>query len=253
MPKYEEEEREAMDLWLADKIEAWTKDRKEPFTVRQATAALRSDPGLLAVGELLTGRPDFDVETLVGDLIRADAVPNLKHHVFKPDGLHKRAAWEETWRLQHEEDAGKIVTPPVPPKYERTDYLKGEYWSLRGKLDVPRERFIAFTEVPPPTGDELLYGWAGWTHRERAQTLLALDEQLEAAGVKVPDRYGVLHGVWFLLPYVAWDAPEAARDFRADVKSLVGEAGVTEAMLADWAERFPLTKPRAAARGKKRA
>lgn len=253
MPKYEEEEREAMNLWLADKIEAWTKDRKEPFTVRQAAAALRADPGLLAVGELLTGRSDFDIDTLVGDRIRADAVPNLKHHLFKPDGLLKRAAWEETWRLQHEEDAGKAVTPPVPPKYERTDYLKPEYWSLRGKLDVPKERFIAFTEVPPPTGEELLYGWAGWTHKERAHVLLALDEQLEGAGVKVPDRYGVLYGVWFLLPYVAWEAPDAARDFRADVKSLVGESGVTEAMLTDWAERFPLTKPRAAPRGKKAA
>jgi hypothetical protein len=253
MPKYDEEEREAMTLWLADKVEAWVKDRKEPFTVRQAAAALRADPGLLAVGELLTGRPDFDVDTLVGDLIRADAVPNLKHHVFKLDGLLKRAAWEETWRLQHEEDAGKTVTPPVPPRYERTDYLKPEYWPLRGKLDVPKERFIAFTEVPPPTGEELLYGWAGWTHKERAHVMLALDEQLEGAGVKVPDRYGVLYGVWFLLPYVAWEAPDAARDFRADVKSLVGESGVTEAMLTDWAERFPLTKPRAAPRGKKAA
>ena len=253
MPKYEVDEHDAMECWLADKLEAWAKGRKEPFTVGQVAAAFRSDPGLLAVGELLTGRSDFDVDMLVGDLIRADSVPNIKHHVFKPDGLIKRAAWEETWRLQHDEDAGKTVSPTVPAKYGRPDYLKAEYWALRDKLDVPKERFIAFTEVPPPTGEELLYGWAGWTHKERAHVLLALDEQLEGAGVKVPDRYGVLYGVWFLLPYVAWDAPDAARDFRADVKSLVGESGVTEAMLTDWAERFPLTKPRAAPRGKKAA
>jgi hypothetical protein len=53
--------------------------------------------------------------------------------------------------------------------------------------------------------------------------------------VPVAERHGLLYGVQFLLPYVAWESPEAARDFRADVKSLVGEAGVTEAMLDEWA------------------
>ncbi|KYG04932.1 hypothetical protein BE21_43850 [Sorangium cellulosum] len=257
-PDHDAEEREAMELWLADRIEAWARERKEPFTIRQAAAALRADPALLAVGELLTGRPDFDVDALVGERVRADAVPNTKHHVFTAEGLLKRAAWEETWRLQHLEDEGRLplgedgkpIPIPVPRKYDRTDYQRPEFWSLRGKLDVPKERFIAFTEVPPPVGEETLYGWAGWTHRERARVLLALDEQLENAGVPVADRYGVMHGVWFLLPYVAWESQDAARDFRADVKSIVGEAGVTEAMLAEWAGRFPLAKPRAGGRGK---
>ncbi|KYF85884.1 hypothetical protein BE20_13440 [Sorangium cellulosum] len=257
-PDHEAEEREAMELWLADRIEAWARERKEPFTIRQAAAALRADPALLAVGELLTGRPDFDVDALVGERVRADAVPNTKHHVFTAEGLLKRAAWEETWRLQHLEDEGRLplgedgkpIPIPVPRKYDRTDYQRPEFWSHRGKLDVPKERFIAFTEVPPPVGEETLYGWAGWTHRERARVLLALDEQLENAGVPVADRYGVLHGVWFLLPYVAWESQDAARDFRADVKSIVGEAGVTEAMLTEWAGRFPLAKPRAGGRGK---
>jgi hypothetical protein len=44
------------------------------------------------------------------------------------------------------------------------------------------------------------------------------------------------------LPYVAWESPEAASDFRADVRSLVGENGVTEAMLEEWATRFPPPK-----------
>ncbi|WP_437960322.1 BREX-2 system adenine-specific DNA-methyltransferase PglX [Sorangium sp. So ce119] len=257
-PDHGAEEREAMDLWLADRIEAWARERKEPFTIRQAAAALRADAALLAVGELLTGRPDFDVDALVGERVRADAVSNTKHHVFTAEGLLKRAAWEETWRLQHLEDEGRLpldedgkpIPIPVPRKYDRTDYQRPEFWSLRGKLDVPKERFIAFTEVPPPVGEETLYGWAGWTHRERARVLLALDEQLENAGVPVADRYGVLHGVWFLLPYVAWESQDAARDFRADVKSIVGEAGVTEAMLAEWAGRSPLTKPKTGGRGK---
>lgn len=241
-PDYAKEQQEAMELWLDDRLEAWAKERSEPFTAAQAGAALRADPGILAVGELLTGRSDFDVDALIEDRLRLAAVPNIKHHVFKPEGLLKRAEWERTWEKQHKEDRGEAASPAVPPKYGDKDYLRKEYWAQRGKLDVPKERFIAFTEVPPPTGAETLYGWAGWTPRERAKAMLGLDEQLEAAGVKVADRHGLLYGVWFLLPYVAWESADAARDFRADVKSLVGENGVTEPMLDEWAKRFPPPK-----------
>ncbi len=241
-PDCEREERQAMELWLDDRLEAWAKERAAPFTAAQASAALRSDAGVLAVGELLSRRSDFDVDVLIAERVRLAAVPNMKHHVFKAEGLLKRAEWEKTWEQQHREDFGESVKPDVPPKYSKEDFLKKEYWDLRGKLDVPKERFIAFTEVPPPTGAETLYAWAGWTPRERAKAMLGLDEQLEAAGVNVADRHGLLYGVWFLLPYVAWESADAARDFRADVRSLVGENGVTEAMLDEWAKRFPPPK-----------
>ena len=46
-------------------------------------------------------------------------------------------------------------------------------------------------------------------------------------------------------------SPQAAADFRADVKSLVGEQGVTEAMLDEWAsQRAAVSKPRATRRRK---
>jgi hypothetical protein len=38
---------------------------------------------------------------------------------------------------------------------------------------------------------------------------------------------------------VAWEPESAAQDFRADVRSLVGEGGVTDVMLAEWTKRFP--------------
>ncbi len=238
-PDHEKEEREALSLWLADRLEDWAKERKSPFTAAEIASALRSDPGVLAAGELLTGRPDFDVDALLTELLRKDAVPNQKHHVFTQEGLLNRAQWERTWEEQHKEDRGEKANPEAPDKYDAKDYLRAEYWSLRGKLDVPKERFIAFTEVPPPVGEPLLYGWAGWTHRERARALLALDEELENAGVKKQDRLGLLWGAQFLLPYVAWESPSAASDLRADIRGVVGEDGVTDAMLKEWAERFP--------------
>ncbi len=243
-PDHAAEEAAGFTRYLDDRVETWVKERKEPFTVAHVAAALRSDAAFLAVGELLTARKDFDVDALIATRLRAESVPNNKHHVFKPEGLKKRAEWERTWQAQHEEDAGKPVTPPVPPKYDRVDYQKGEYWTHRGKLDVPKERFIAFTEVPPLEDGAPLFGWAGWTPRERARALLGLDERLEAAGVPVPERYGVLYGVWFLLPYVAWESTSAAADLRADVTSLVGKEGVTDTLLEAWGAGFALSAPK---------
>ncbi|MFO0761824.1 MAG: hypothetical protein U0359_35615 [Byssovorax sp.] len=255
-PDHDKEEREALTLWLQDHLEDWARTRKDPFTVAQAAAALRNDPALLAVGELLTGRADFDVDALLAEQIADQAVPTLKVHVFKPEGLRKRAQWEETWRLQHLEDAGQKVTPPVPPKYDTKDYLRTEYWSLRGKLDVPKERFLSFTEVPAGVSDAPLFGWAGWTHRERAKVLLGLDEKAESAGVPVKERLGLLYSAWFLLPYVAWEDAKAAADLRADIRGVVGEQGVTEAMLEEWAAAHPppgVRKPREAKEPKEKA
>lgn len=236
-PDHATEERDALRTWLADRIEDHVKARRETWTVPQVAVALGSDPSVRAVAEVLEARSDYDLEALIEERVRSESVPNNKHHVFKPDGLIKRAAWEETWALQHREDAGEKVSPPVPPKYGSGDYLRAEHWSQRGKLDVPKERFIAFTEIP---GDgPTRYGWAGWTPRERAKVLVEVDEALESDGVAKDDRLGVLYGVWFLLPWVAWESKSAAEEFAAIVREQVGPDGVTDAMLAEWAAKHP--------------
>ncbi|MRG98412.1 BREX-2 system adenine-specific DNA-methyltransferase PglX [Polyangium spumosum] len=252
-PDHAAEEKAALTEWLADRIEAWAKTRTEPFTIVQAAAALQGDPAVLAVAEVREGRADFDLEKLAAELIQADAVPNNKYDVFKPEGLVKRAAWEETWRLQHREDAGEKLTIPVPPKYASSDYQKPDYWHHRGKLDVPKERFIAFTEVPRREGPAgALFGWAGWTPRQRARVLLELDEQAETEGVPLEERIGLLYGAWFLVPYVAWESKDAAEEFAAIVKGAVGDAGVTEEMGRRWAEGRSVAKPvRGRGRGKR--
>jgi hypothetical protein len=76
---------------------------------------------------------------------------------------------------------------------------------------------------------------------------LALDEQLEFAGVPITDRYGLLSSVWVLLPYLAQEFPDIARDFRADVRSLVGEAGSTEESCPPGAPASPPRSPGRAA------
>lgn len=252
-PDYDVEEREALESWLSDRVEDWAKERREPFTVEDAASALQANPGVLAVAEVLTGRPDFNLGEIFAERVHEDAVPNQKHHVFRSPGLTKRAAWERTWSMQRAEDdatsRGVTVPPaPIPPRFGKGDFLRDGYWSLRGALDVPKERFIALTEVPGREGKDLLFAWAGLTHRERAKMLVELDEACERAGIETTDRIGLLHGIWFLSDYVAWESEQAARQYRAAVTTVVGQAGITEELLSEWAARHPapkLRKPKA--------
>jgi hypothetical protein len=83
------------------------------------------------------------VETLVAELVEDESVPFLPILRHKPKGLEKRRLWEQTWELQRREDAGEQVEIDPPPKYEKTDFLTNTIWRLRGKLDVPKERWVS--------------------------------------------------------------------------------------------------------------
>src|SRR5690606_8975491 len=114
---------------------------------------------------------------VVADLITDEHVPFLAALRYKPSGLKKRADWEHVWDLQRQEDAipdgyEKNLfrdAIPVPPKYTSADFLRTSYWQARGKLDVPKERFISYGTTNTATPD--LYGWAGWDHREQAMAI----------------------------------------------------------------------------------
>ena len=46
---------------------------------------------------------------------------------------------------------------------------KPSHWSNRGKLDVPKERFISYPNAGRDSRDRTeLLGWAGWDHAEQA-------------------------------------------------------------------------------------
>lgn len=160
-------------------------------------------------------------------------------HVYKPTGLEKRAAWERTWEEQRKEDAGLPARPEVPPKYGQGDFLKAEYFRLRGKLDVPKERFIAFTEIPGRSTGETLYGWAGWTPLERVKALLAMDEECEDQGIQLADRIALLDSAWRLLPDVVRDDAATGSRLKAELQAILGAEGPSTVLLDDWKKRFP--------------
>jgi N-6 DNA Methylase len=65
---------------------------------------------------------------------------------------------------------------PVPPKYTSADFLSGSVWRLRGKLDVPKERWVSF---PHCEGEDatLVIAWAGYDHLQLARAIAERYEQ----------------------------------------------------------------------------
>jgi hypothetical protein len=175
-----EQEHEALREWLLDRLEAPTlwadaQGRPQPQSVAQLADRAQRDRDLLAVLTLLVGRPDFHLAGELGRLLADEAVPYLAAYRYTASGLRKRAAWEEVWAEQRREDAGEQVDRiPIPPKYAQADFARNSYWRHRGKLDVPKERFIAYPGAERDTDQTGVYGWAGWDHLEQARALATL-------------------------------------------------------------------------------
>jgi hypothetical protein len=255
---WEEQQERALRNWLLDRIESYfdldgrMNDRKEVTasgelreprltSVAKVADLARADRDFMQVAEIFTGRMDFDVGSLVGELVASESVPALPVLRYKPAAMDKRAAWERTWDMQRLEDAvdalfeverlkrmdpGKaeetlrplvaairidepakpqvlreavsaagyvaeavkqklnlasdtILKPvqdaarrakmvavgdiPVPPKYTSADFLSSSFWRLRGKLDVPKERWVSFPHCEGEDGT-LIIAWAGYDH-----------------------------------------------------------------------------------------
>ena len=226
---WEVQQERALQGWLLDRLEApalWAEAR---LTTAAALAnRLREDDEFLQVAELYTGHPDFDVADLVARLVGDESVPLLPVLRYRPSGLRKREAWEHTWELQRREDAigaraelpasdpahltadaatalkaAEIGTIPVPPRYASTDFRKGVWWRLRGKLDVPKERFVSLPGCERDADPSLVIGWAGWDALQQSQAVAAyLVQMREQDGWKAERLAPLLAGLLELLPWV---------------------------------------------------
>ncbi|MGH3800726.1 MAG: BREX-2 system adenine-specific DNA-methyltransferase PglX [Pseudonocardiaceae bacterium] len=203
---WEKQQERALREWLLDRLEVrnlWfaldANGDQQPTmrSVHSLADALRRDNDFTGVAALWApdalGRPDVDLAEIVGALIDAEHVPFLAAYRYKGKGFEKRADWEHVWDLQRAEDQiadrtghdiihpevrhaveRELGTIPVPPKYGSGDFARAEYWRHRGKLDVPKERFISYPAATRDGDGSLLLGWAGWDHREQAQALAVL-------------------------------------------------------------------------------
>ena len=195
-------------------------------SVAKLADVARQDTEFLQVGELYRDDPAFDVQKLVTELVAAECVPLLPVLRYKDSGLRKRAEWERTWELQREEDrisnsrsqisdlkseisdskseiSNQKSPIPVPPKYDSKDFLPGDYWRLRGKLDVPKERWSSFPHCDGPD-NTLVIAWAGYDHLQQAKAISAyyVDIQERLGGRDDPRLIPLLAGMLELLPWL---------------------------------------------------
>lgn len=271
-------QRDALRMWLLDRLEAselWPEPQLS--STSRLADRLRGDATFTEVARLYAGS-DADLADVVADLVAAEAVPYVAAYRYKPSGLRKRQVWEQVWDLQRREDAidaraslpsdhadhldvegvalakkelGKI---PVPPKYGSGDFVKTSYWRLRGKLDVPKERFVLYPGTRVGSDSSPVIGWAGWDHLEQARALAGHLQARIDDGAEPEELTGLLAGLAELVPWlVQWhnevdpEYGEQMGDFFATfVDTQARDLGLTPDDLATW-------QPPAPTRGRKKA
>jgi hypothetical protein len=222
----------ALRGWLLDRVEnreLWfsPQGHPTPLSVSQLADVLGRDAEFRGVVELWQRRRDVNLTEALTMLLEPEAVPYLAAFRLKDSGLRKFAEWQRTWALQRQEDAMQApadapeaekkaaaaraakfgATIPVPPKYISADFRKQSYWSARGKLDVPKERFIAYPGAGRETDPTPLLGWAGWDHAQQSLALATIIQQRQAEGADDATLVPLVAGMAELQPWVKqWHA-----------------------------------------------
>ncbi|WP_227983161.1 BREX-2 system adenine-specific DNA-methyltransferase PglX [Nocardia spumae] len=238
----------ALRSWLLDRMESrnlWFGDNDQPqmLTLSRLTDLLAADEDFVSVAALYS--PRTDLGQVVADLITDQHVPFISALRYKPSGLKKRQDWEHVWDMQRQEDAmpdgyeksefRKSI--PVPPKYTNADFLRTSFWQARGKLDVPKERFISYGSTNVATPD--LYGWAGWDHREQA---MAIAIHLAEHSLSTEEIIPFLAGLLELQPWLDQWHNDIDPDFgispaeflSGDRRERQAEHGLTDDDLRNW-------------------
>jgi hypothetical protein len=260
---WEEQTQRALKQLLLDRLESrhYWPDPSAAAPTLQTTAQLADkasiDLEFMDVAGLYKGRADFDVGALVAELVTSESVPFLPILRYKAAGLRKREVWGRTWELQRSEDAGRDAgTIPVPPKYTSADFCNSDYYRLRGKLDVPKERWISYPHCSTESDPSLLVGWAGWNHLQQATALVSYYDARKREGWDAHRLAPLLAGIDQLLPWIHQWHPEidpefgetAGRSFQTMLAQDAHELGLTLEEIRAWA---PTTTARQRARKKR--
>jgi len=205
-------EQTALQNWLLTFLEQKSFDVSNPtlLTCAQLADSINKDEMAQAVAQRYTDNELFEAQPLTVNLVSNENIPQMAAGRLKPDAMKKFRAWQETWDKQRQEDAidvefgvdqplseldatdaeklesyqklklqatvkkaEKIGDIPLPPKYAKSDFKSPAYWPLRGKLDVPKERFFSLPGCEKEGDATLVIGWAGMNHLQRAQAIAA--------------------------------------------------------------------------------
>lgn len=239
---WQDQEQAAIRAWLLRFLEQASFETSQPelTTCAKLADALPQHELANRLAQRYTGTELYDSQSLVTTLIADEEVPQMAPARLKPAAIKKFQAWQETWDKQRLEDtidaefdvaeplseadaedeearaayerakqqaeakkSREVGAIPVPPKYDKGDFRKGSYWTLRGKLDVPKERFFSLPGCEKPGDATLVIGWAGMDHMQRAQAIAAwYIERKESNGWDADQLMPMLVALDELIPWL---------------------------------------------------
>lgn len=179
-------------------------------------ADVRFDESVLP--EKLAAKLNRDGDPACGKLVDAIASAAEKLRDLESDFRQKLADLKKddrAWNAAAQELDAVPANPEieVPPRYTSADFLPGKFWSLRGKLDVPKERFVSLPHCGPDADPTMLIMWAGFDHRQQALAIATYyQDRKDNAGWDKARFVPLLAGLLELLPWVKqWHAePDAS-------------------------------------------
>ncbi len=211
------------------KREVWERTwqlQREEDRLGQRIEQLRQQ--LQARQKELTGKPADEVEKILNPMRR--------------DIQTKEQEWKEF--------GSSIV---VPPKYATADFQTTDYWRLRGKLDVPKERWISYPHCSTENDPSLVVGWAGWNHLQQATALIAYYDARKREGWTANRLTPLMAGLDQLLPWIHQWHPEidkqfgetAGKSFQTMLEHDAHELGLTLEEIRQWTPPATTTRRRA--------
>jgi len=226
----DQETTSAAEVWLLDSLEEVFAEggalaAPKPYRLEEIVAEWSRDPRVASAAAVYEATSDFDLALVAEKLLSTQSLPDNPRRVYSMSGQRKLDHWREVWAQQDSEDRGEgVATTDKPPEYVSDDFVRSEYFAVRGKLNVPRERFIAFSDLNPTR-----YGWNGWRDLERG--LAQVEAFTEAEGDPYnplpppthtdPRRCGVTLGLWDSLEDVRrW----SGADHHGELEALAQEA-----------------------------
>jgi hypothetical protein len=176
------------------------------ISVAELASESRSLPGFESLAAWTEGSEAFDQGKVISTLAKSSAVPALPADRYRETGLRKRAAWEAIWEMQRREDRQRVpgtLAAGSSRAYAAADFKSSVYWSLRGKLDVPKERFISFPGCERESDPSLPILWAGYDHLQQAKAIAAYYQELKDNEAAAPAKLGkLLACILELLPWL---------------------------------------------------
>ncbi|HZK31523.1 MAG TPA: BREX-2 system adenine-specific DNA-methyltransferase PglX [Corynebacterium sp.] len=201
----------ALSDWLLTRLEEpglWrdANGMPRPLSINQLAGVIETSEDLADLRQVLSlwsSKRDATTAVMLADLLKDEAVPYLKGLRYKGKGVRKRAEWEATWEAQRREDAGELTADevPVPPNYTSTDMPAG-VWRHRGKLDVPKERFISYPGAGSAADPSTVIGWAGWDHLEQGLAIMWLYQERGSEDAPREQLASILSGLQEQLPWI---------------------------------------------------